>query len=108
MDEEEIIKRKKLEELQRRMMERQVESEIARKEMIERAKREILAKILDKKAFERLGAIRIGKPELAAQLEAYLISLYERGAIKAKITDEKLKSFLNSIIKKRDFRITRR
>ena len=106
--EEEEIRRRKLEELQQRMMQQQMETQVAQQRMIEKAKREILLKILDKGAYERLANIRIAKPELAEQLELYLISLYERGGIKGKVTDEKLKSFLSSIIKKRDFRIVRR
>ena len=106
--EEEILRRKKLEELQQRMMQNQMDNQIAQKEMVDRAKREILLKILDKGAYERLSNIRLAKPELAEQLEMYLISMYERGGIKGKVSDEKLKSFLSSIIKKHDFRIVRR
>ena len=106
--EEEEIRRRKMEELRQRMLQQQMESQIAQKEMISRAKREILLKILDKRAYERLSNIRLAKPELAEQLELYLISLYERGGIKGKISDEKLKSFLSSIIKKHEFRIVRR
>jgi programmed cell death protein 5 len=60
---------------------------------------------LSKEAIERLGRIRIVKPELASQLELYLLQLYQSGKIKKEITDEQLKMFLDSIVNKREFKI---
>ncbi len=65
----------------------------------ENKKREILVKILTKDARERLGRIKIVKPEFAEQIEAYLINLYLHGKIKEQINDEKLKKLLKAIIK---------
>jgi DNA-binding TFAR19-related protein (PDSD5 family) len=47
------------------------------------------------------------KPDLATQLELYLLQLYQAGQIKAIIDDERLKMVLDSIVKKKDFKILR-
>lgn len=73
----------------------------------ERMKEAVLRKILTKEARERLGRIRIVKPELAAQLEVYLVQLYQSGQIKTVINDEKLKVILRSLSSKKRFRIIR-
>ncbi len=65
----------------------------------ERKKREILVQILTKEARERLGRIKLVKPELAEQIENQLIALYLQGRIKEKINDEKLKSLLRMLMK---------
>jgi len=74
---------------------------------IEELKRIILKKILSKEAKERLGRIRMVKPELAAQLELYLIQLYQTGKLKKEISDKELKAILNSLATKKEFKIIR-
>lgn len=69
--------------------------------------REALAKILDKKARERLANIRLVKPELASQLEIYLFQLYQAGHLK-EVTEEQLIKILSELGKKRETRITRK
>lgn len=72
---------------------------------LERIKKVILKKILSKGALERLGRVRMVKPELANQLELYLIQLYQAGKLKGEISDGELKSILESISTKKRFRI---
>jgi programmed cell death protein 5 len=72
---------------------------------LEEFKKLVIRRILSKEAIERLGRIRIVKPELASQLELYLLQLYQSGKIKKEITDEQLKMFLDSIVNKREFKI---
>lgn len=72
---------------------------------IERLKTLILRKILSKGAIERLGRIRLVKPELAAQLELYLIQLYQAGKIKGEVTDEQLRTILEMLTSKKRFNI---
>lgn len=79
--------------------------EIEELERIERIKKIILRKLLTKEAVERLGRIKLVKPELANQLELYLVQLYQSGQIKSMITDEQIKSILETISNKRKFRI---
>ncbi len=103
MNEEEIIRQRKLQELQRRLaLQKQ------REEMVNQAKKDILSAILDKDAYSRLGNVRIANPELAEKVEAYLILLYQQGKIRSKITDQQLKSLLSQAVEKRDFKIIRR
>lgn len=72
---------------------------------LEELKKMVMKKILSKEALERLGRIRVIKPELASQLELYLLQLYQGGKIKNEITDEQLKMFLEAMTSKQGFRI---
>lgn len=88
-DEElEAIRRRKLAELQRR-----VEEEKQRRQMIDAA----LRKILTPEARERLNNLRLVKPELAELLEQQLIALAQSGRVRIPITDEFLKRLLSEI-----------
>lgn len=68
-------------------------------------KKAVLKKILTKEATERLGRIKLVKPEIANQLELYLVQLYQTGKIASVITDEQLKMILEQIATKQKFRI---
>lgn len=73
---------------------------------IEQLKKQILRKILSKEAMERLSRLKLVKPELAAQLELYLVQLHQTGKVKT-VTDEQLKAILGSLTSKREFKIIR-
>jgi len=60
-------------------------------------KKQILNKVLSKGAIERLGRIRVVKPELASQIEIYLIQLYQAGKLSTIINEEQLKMILEGI-----------
>ncbi|MFQ6010246.1 MAG: DNA-binding protein [Candidatus Aenigmatarchaeota archaeon] len=77
-------------------------------EQLEAMKKEILRKILDKDAFERMSRVKMANPMLASQLEVYLIQLFQSGQLKETITDEKLKNILNTLTEKRKTKIRRR
>lgn len=81
--------------------------DIAEMERIEKLKKTVMSRILSKEAIERLGRLKLVKPELANQLELYLLQLYQNGQIKGVITDEQIKTILNSLTKKKDFKIKR-
>ncbi|MEM5802202.1 MAG: DNA-binding protein [Candidatus Aenigmatarchaeota archaeon] len=70
-------------------------------------KKSILRKILEKNAIERLGRLRLVKPELANQLEIYLIQLYQEGKLRNIVTDDQLKAILNTLASKKNFKINR-
>jgi programmed cell death protein 5 len=72
------------------------------------AKRALLNKVLAKEAVERLGRVRMANPMLAAQIEAYMIELYQAGQLKETVTDEKLKQILNVLTQKKKTSIKRR
>ena len=84
-------------------MEEQVTPE--QMKQFEEMKRLLMKKLLSKEAIERLGRIRLVKPELAAQLELYLIQLYQAGRIKGEVTDEQLKTILDAVTTKKEFKI---
>jgi programmed cell death protein 5 len=72
---------------------------------LEEMKKSVMKKILSKDAIERLGRIRVVKPDLAAQLELYLVQMYQAGKLKTEISDEQLKMILENLTAKKDFKI---
>lgn len=76
-------------------------------QQLEKVKKVVMKKILTKEALERLGRVRVVKPQLAMQLELYLMQLYQAGQIKTVIDDSKLKTILDSLVKKKKFKIIR-
>ena len=79
--------------------------ELQQLQELEKLKKTVMNKILSKEAIERLGRVKLVKPELAAQLELYLLQLYQSGQIKTMIDDSKLKGILDSLVKKERFKI---
>lgn len=74
---------------------------------IEQMKKSLLRQILSKEAMERLGRVRMANQNLAAQLELYLIQLYQAGQLKGTVDDKKLKQILDVLTKKREWNIRR-
>jgi DNA-binding TFAR19-related protein (PDSD5 family) len=83
--------------------------ELQQLKQIEELKRQLISKMLSKEAYERLGRVRSVNPELAGQVELYLIQIYQTGKINEKVSDRKMKDILGLLTqqKKRDFRIKR-
>ncbi|UCF13796.1 MAG: DNA-binding protein [Thermoplasmatales archaeon] len=109
-DELENIKKKKLLELQQQQMlsQERIEEE-AQQEEFEKQKKAALRKILTTEARERLGRIKVARPEVAENIENQLIMLAQSGRLKNKINDEQLRDLLSKLIpKKRDIKIKRR
>ena len=109
-DELEDLKKKKLLELQKQdqFQESMEDQETQRKEFEEK-KKMILRGILTTNAKERLGRIKIVRPEIAETIENQLILLAQSGKLENKINDEQLRMLLSRIIpKKRDIKIRRR
>ena len=63
----------------------------------EEMKKRIMSQLLTKGAIERLGRIKLVKPDLAAQIELYLIQLYQAGKISQSISENQLKIILEGI-----------
>ncbi len=99
MDDIEEIRKKKLMELQRRYLEqKKAEEEAIKKEMeLEAQLDAIMRRVLTPEARERLGRVKLVKPELARQVELVLVQLYQAGRIMEPITDEKLKEILAQV-----------
>ncbi len=87
------------------------EQEIEEIQKAEAMKKIVLRKILSKPAIERLARIKLVKPEVAAQLENYLVNLYQSGRIKSEISEEQMKAILETISnssQKPQFKIVRK
>ena len=68
----------------------------------------LLKQILSSEARLRLNNVKMVKPELAAMVENYLLSLAAQGRSPGQITDDQLKQILLSAQQpKRDFKINR-
>lgn len=74
---------------------------------LEELKKRVMKVILSKEAVERLGRIKLVKPELAAQLELYLVQLYQSGKIKGAISEEQMKLILETLSARKEFKIIR-
>ena len=73
----------------------------------EEMKRKLLAQVLTKEAWERLARVRAVNPNLAGQVELYLIQALQSGGIKEKLTDGKMKEVLKALSEKKDVKIKR-
>ena len=109
-DELEKIRKKKLLELQQKqMLSQQAAEEEARDKEFEEQKKAILRKILTTEARERLGRVKVARPEVAENIENHLIMLAQSGRLKNKINDGQLREILSKLIpRKRDISIKRR
>ncbi len=82
------------------------QAEVDRRES-ERA--EILRRILTPEARERLGRIRLAKPDVAQAVEQQVISLAASGRLQRQIDDPTLRALLERIMpERREIKITRR
>ena len=102
----ELIRRRKLSDLQRAMAEEQ-RAEKAQKQL-EAQKESLLRAILEPEARQRLTNIRMVKPEFAEQLELQLIQLAQTGKLRIPLTDRQLKETLRRLqSQRRDITIRR-
>jgi len=82
------------------------EAEMQRRDA-ERA--EALRRILTPEARERLGRIRLAKPDIAASVEQQLLQLAASGRLQRQVDDATLRSLLERIMpERREITITRR
>jgi len=111
MDEElDKLRKKKLQELQEQAaIQEQMEDQEEQQKQLDEQKKAILRAILTNEARERLGRIKIARPEMAESIENQLIMVAQSGKLKNKINDEELRMLLSKILpKKRDIKIKRR
>ncbi len=108
---EEEIKKKELLRRQRMLEQQMIQQSSAQQqamEELEALKKVVMLKILDKAARERLTNLKLIKPELANNLELYLVQLYQTGQLKTRITEKELVQILSMMQKKKDFKIIRK
>lgn len=115
-DELEAIRRRRLAELQARARAGQgledaqaAAEEAAARDEMESQKEALLRQILTPEARERLGRLRMARPEEARGLEGQLVSLAQSGRLQARIDDEQLKTILARLFPSgRDINIRRK
>ena len=107
-DEElETIRKKRIEELQMQSHQQAAMEEQHR--MIEAQRQTIMRKILTPKARERLGRLRVARPEIVSGIEDQLITLARSGRVVGQIDDNDLRKLLGKLMpKKREIKIERR
>ena len=102
----EELRRRRLLELQRRLLEQEREAE--ERARIEAQKQAILRRILTPAARQRLTNLKLVKPEFAEQVELQLIQAAQTGRLPIPLTDEQLKRILLHLqTGRRDIRIRR-
>ncbi|GAB4306520.1 MAG: DNA-binding protein [Methanobacteriaceae archaeon] len=107
MSDIEDIRRKRMQELQQKAAESEVQEQ-ARQEL-EMQKKQVLMQILTPEARGRLANLRLTKPEFVEQVELQIIQLAQMGRIQSKINDKQLKELLKKLTgQKREINITRR
>jgi programmed cell death protein 5 len=103
-DEElELLRKKRLQELelQQKLAEEQSEAQEQKLREFEEQKKQLMRQILTIEARERLGRIRVAKPEFVAGVEQQLIMLAQSGQINSPISDEMLQQILRKLTPKR-------
>ena len=106
-DDLEKIKKKKMEELKSSQQSQEAQEEA--KERMEAQKKALLRQVMTSDARERLGRVRMARPQLAEQIESQIIALAQRGGTKGKIDDPTLKELLKKLSgEKKDINIKRR
>jgi programmed cell death protein 5 len=108
MDEElESLRKKRLQELQQQAALQENMKEEQEKQF-EEQKKSVLRSILTNDARQRLGRIKIARPEVAEAVENQLIMFAQSGQLKNQINDKQLQMLLKKIIpKKHEIKIKR-
>lgn len=108
MDEIEALRRKKMQEYSA------MQNAHARMEQARHADamaleiKRIVSQILSKEAMQRLSNIRSIKPEMAQQIDIYLLEMYRAGQLKPPLPDEAFKNMLDKLILKKETKIVRK
>lgn len=106
MDEAEEIKKRKMEELQNKAQQEQEQQSIQQEKELQ--KQSILRSLMTNEARERLGRVKMARPDFGAQVEEVLIQMAQQGRLNQKLTEPALVSILRQLQgQKRDFKIQR-
>ncbi|MCW4019902.1 MAG: DNA-binding protein [Candidatus Bathyarchaeota archaeon] len=106
-DEElETLRKRRLMELQQKMLQEQQQAEA--EQQLEIQKQALMRRILTPEARQRLANLKMVKPQFAAQLELQLIQIAQQGRIELPIDDDRLKEILRRLqSNKKEIRIRR-
>ncbi len=108
------LRRRRMQQLQEMQSSDSANAQVYAAQEAERQRRdaersEALRRILTPDARERLGRIRLAKPDVAAAVEQQLLALAASGRIQRQIDDPTLRALLERISPdRREIRITRR
>ncbi|RJS76155.1 DNA-binding protein [Candidatus Bathyarchaeota archaeon] len=106
-DEElEALRKRRLIELQQKMVQEQQQAEAQRRFEIQ--KQALMRRILTQEARQRMANLKMVRPEFASQLELQLIQIAQQGRIQLPIDDNQLKEILRRLQgKRKEIRIRR-
>lgn len=105
-DELQALRRRRLEELQRRQQDAAQEQK--EREVVDAQVAAIMRKILTPEARERLARLKIAHPDIVASVEQQLISLAQSGRLDRMIDDATLQQILQRVLpEKREIKIKR-
>jgi len=107
-EEEELaeLRRQRMMQMQQQQMAEQ--EQLQRQQQMQAQMQSVLMQVMEPAARERLGTIKLTRPDVAATIEQQIVALAQSGRLRQKITDEQLKSLLTQIIpQKREFNIRR-
>jgi len=106
MDELEEIRRRKLEELQRKQIQQQFQEDAQLRQQVEQLEQAV-RQSLTKEALQRYGNLKTAHPEKAVQLLVILAQLIQGGA--ERIDDEMMKKILIRLApQKKEFKLNRK
>ncbi len=110
MSEIDELRQRKIKQLveQQRYTQGQQLSQQLKEQEIDSQIKLVITRILTPEARERLGNIRLARPQFARQIEIFLIQLYQAGRLPQKLTDKQLREILEKLKQgRREFSITR-
>jgi programmed cell death protein 5 len=108
MDDDELqaLRRKRLEEIQRRQQDAAAEQK--QREAVDAQIQSVMRQILTPEARERMARLKIAYPEVAASVEQQLIGLAQSGRLDRMIDDRTLQQILQKVLpERRDIKIKR-
>ncbi len=106
-DELEVLRQRKLQELQMRAQQEAVAQDQAKR--MEAEKANLMRQLLTPEARERLANLRMTRPDVVESVENQLIMLVQSGRITQQIDDFTLRQILRKIMpQKREIKIERR
>jgi programmed cell death protein 5 len=105
-DELQALRRKRVEELQRRQQDAAAEQK--QREAMDAQMQAAMRQILTPEARERMARLKIAYPDVAASVEQQLIGLAQSGRLDRMIDDATLQQILQKVLpEKRDIKIKR-
>ncbi len=108
MDELEALRRKKMQEYSAMQNTHAQMEQAQRVEAMAFEIKKAVSGILSKDALNRLSNIRAIKPEMAQQVEIYLMEMYQARQIKPPLSDTAFKGMLDRLILKKETKIVRK